>query len=127
MSHDEIVNIPHHILIFDHVITNHGGSYIPHIGTFIAHKHGFYVFSWTVACEAAHYAYTEIVRNSDSIGQILTGYTSNIGLQMSTGLIVTELNADDVVDVRTHSVKGAIGRVVSRDYLRTSFAGWKLN
>lgn len=127
MSHDESSVSPHHLLIFDHVVTNQDGSYNPHIGVFIAPEHGFYVFSWTVACGGGNYVHTEIVRNSKSIGQILTNSRNSYDWHSVTGLIATELNANDVVSVRTHSTLESQGTILSRDGIRTSFTGWKLN
>ncbi|XP_061192796.1 complement C1q subcomponent subunit B-like [Saccostrea echinata] len=126
MSHNEITSSPHHILVFDHVVTNSGGSYNPHLGAFTAPEHGVYVFSWTVVCDHGSYANTEILRNSDSIGQILTNSVNNIDYQIATGLIATELNANDVVHIQTHVTEGAKGTILSADYMRTSFTGWKL-
>ncbi|XP_062609701.1 uncharacterized protein LOC134271521 isoform X2 [Saccostrea cucullata] len=126
MSHNEISNSPHHILVFDHVITNSRGSYNPYIGVFTAPEHGFYVFSWTVACTSGSYAYTEIIKNSDSVGQIIVNSLANILDQTSTGMVTTELNVNDVVHIQTHKKSGAKGTIISSDSMRTSFTGWKL-
>ncbi|XP_062609702.1 uncharacterized protein LOC134271521 isoform X3 [Saccostrea cucullata] len=126
MSHYELANGPGHNLVFDHVVTNTGSSYNPLTGFFTAPEQGYYVFSWSVGCHSTSYVYTEIMKNSDSVGQIVTNSINDIGNQLSTGLVILELNANDDVHIQTHATQGAKGTILSTNFMRTSFSGWKL-
>lgn len=82
MSHDESSVSPHHLLIFDHVVTNQDGSYNPHIGVFIAPEHDsmYLAGQWHAGAEIMY------IRKLSEIRKVLVRYLpiaaiATIGIQ----------------------------------------------
>ncbi|XP_062585323.1 uncharacterized protein LOC134246988 [Saccostrea cucullata] len=127
------INIgPDHTIKFDVVKTNQRQGYHPGSGVFIAPESGFYVFTWTVRVGAygstPEYHSTEIVINNNVYGSayavaIPTSSRDDIG----TGTAVAHVNQGDDVYIRTHSSYQGTGGILSDEFGRSSFAGWKIN
>ena len=60
----------HQTFVSGDVVTNVGGNYNRHSRIFSSPSHGFYVFSWTLYCDAEGYFYSEVVVNSDPVGAL---------------------------------------------------------
>jgi hypothetical protein len=116
----------HQTIIFDSLLTNVGSHYNQHNGVFTVPKSGSYVFSWRIGCDANEYIFTDIVVNSSIKsatrvdGRGLQAYTSTVGL------VVLQVNKNDIVYIRTNSANDISGRIVSYHDNRATFSGWFL-
>lgn len=94
---------------------------------FTAPDHGVYVFTWTIVIEDGKYIRTEILVDSHTVG---TMYTSAYGVsnpRTTNEVVVVEVNAGDVVFIRTNTNGPITGDILSiPSDLRTTFSGWKL-
>lgn len=126
MSKTEVTPSTHHMFIFDTVITNEGGGYNPNLGAFTAPTQGVYVFTWTVTCSENGYIISEIVANTQAVGRTFADSADHADMNSPTGIVVKALNAGDNVYVRTVSIASR-GNIISYEWARTTFSGWKLN
>ena len=127
MSHNEVRPGPHHTIIFDVPITNVGNGYNHFSGIFSVPSSGVYVFSWTIADSPQGFIFSELIVNSDVIGGILTQTLTDDDRISTTGLVVKEVEAGNVVYVRTSPTGGIQGNIQSLSPAqRTSFSGWRL-
>ena len=126
MSHNEVHPGPHHTIIFDVPVTNVGNGYNHFSGIFSVPSSGVYVFSWTIADSPQGFIFSELVVNSDVIGGILTQTLTDNDRISTTGLVVKEVAAGNVVYVRTSSTGGIHGDIQSLSPVqRSSFSGWR--
>ena len=114
---------PHHILVFDKVITNIGNAFHAHMGTFIAPRSGVYVFIWTVRMALDHNHSTELVHDNNVINSIYLSPGRAIDGSV-TGTAVVHVNQGDDVLIRTGTVSN--NDILSDSNGRSSFAGWIL-
>lgn len=114
---------PHHILVFDKVITDVGNAYHPHMGTFIAPKTGLYVFTWTIRCNQNNYHSAELLADNNIVNVIYL-YPGNAIDGTVTGTAVVRVNQGDDVFIRTG--RDSNGNILSDENGRSSFAGWIL-
>ena len=114
---------PHHILVFDKVITNIGNAYHAHMGTFIAPRSGVYVFIWTVRMNGNRYHTTELLHDNNVINSIYLNPFNTIDGTV-TGTAVVHVNQGDDVLIRTGTFSN--GDILSDAAGRSSFAGWIL-
>lgn len=118
----------HHTLVFDNVITNERNCYNKFSGTFSARMDGLYVFSCSIIMDGPHqYASFEIVKNAEIIGTFFVDPEYDQGYKYSSLTLVVDLHQTDTVFVRIGSSYAELGNVLSRNYARSSFTGWKLN
>lgn len=113
-----------HPLVFDVVKTNNGNGYHATTGVFIAPEPGVYVFTWSMRENGDCYHSTQLMVNSEEIG-IIHLHSVSGGDFVSTGVVVTNVNAGDDVYVRTHQYWNHC-YIESTTGGRSSFAGWKL-
>ncbi|XP_062611241.1 uncharacterized protein LOC134273081 [Saccostrea cucullata] len=125
LSHDEDSLGHHQTIIFDNVITNVGGNYNRHTGTFFCPMDGVYTFSWTLYCSSGGYFTSEIVVNSNAVGAMFCSAQGATNIRHTTGVVVVEINQGDVVYIRTHPNNGLSGPLRSHSTYRSSFTGWK--
>ncbi|XP_052694353.1 complement C1q-like protein 3 [Crassostrea angulata] len=122
LTNAEINPGAHHIIVYDHVITNSGNGYSKHSGSFTAPKAGMYVFSWTTFVDPHSYFPIELIHNSVRAGIVFVqGDTTFNGV---TGLAVIQLQQGDVVMVRSEPGYTPHGNIHSEHHMKTSFAGW---
>lgn len=122
LTNAEINPGAHHIIVYDHVITNSGNGYSKHTGSFTAPKAGMYVFSWTTFVDPHSYFPIELIHNSVRAGIVFVqGDTTFNGV---TGLAVIQLQQGDVVMVRSEPGYTPHGNIHSEHHMKTSFAGW---
>lgn len=114
---------PHHILVFDKVITDVGNAYHPHMGTFIAPKTGLYVFTWTIRCNQNNYHSAELLVDNNIVN-VISLYPGNAIDGTVTGTAVVRVNQGDDVFIRTG--RDSNGNILSDENGRSSFAGWIL-
>lgn len=114
-------------LVFQTAVTNVGNHYNRHSGIFTAPVPGVYVFSWTLAVSEGHYIYTQIFVNSNAVGATYTSAYGVNNVRTTTGLVVVQLNAMDVVSIRVNMNGALDATVYSNDYHKSSFSGWKIN
>ena len=122
-STDNSASSPHHILVFDKVITNIGNAYHAHMGTFIAPRSGVYVFIWTVRMALDHYHTTELVHDNNVINSIYLNPGGTIQGTV-TGTAVVHVNQGEDVLIRTGTLSNS--DILSDSNGRSSFAGWIL-
>lgn len=114
---------PHHILVFDKVITDVGNAYHPHMGTFIAPKSGLYVFTWSIRCNGINYHSAELMADNNIVNVIYLAPGSAIDGTV-TGTAVVHVDQGDDVFIRTGLLSN--GNILSDVNGRSSFAGWIL-
>lgn len=114
---------PHHILVFDKVITDVGNAYHSHMGTFIAPNSGLYVFTWTIRCYSNNYHSAELLADNNIVNVIYLGPGNAIDGTV-TGTAVVHVNQGDDVFIRTGRLSN--GNILSDENGRSSFAGWIL-
>ncbi|XP_062605678.1 uncharacterized protein LOC134267495 [Saccostrea cucullata] len=129
MSSNENNPGAHHILIYDHEVTNIGNGYSKHSGTFTAPVGGVYVFTWntfTATNIAGHdYMSIEITLNSQPVGANFIGGGGDYG--GVTGTVVLSVQKNDVIYTRTHSTEVPKGSIRSDNVMRSTFSGWCLS
>lgn len=126
MSTDQSAPGRKQTLIFDRVPVNLGNGYNKHDGIFTAPATGYYVFSWTIACDVHGRIYTELIQNSNSVGAIVTNSEEINDVHQTTGLVVANINQGDVIHIRTSITGSTIGAIKSDSTRRSSFSGWKI-
>lgn len=122
MSHKETDPGAHHLLVYDHVVTNLGNGYNKHTGFFTPPVSGVYVFTWTTFACANSYFPVEITVNSSPIG-----VTFNHGpntYNAVTGVVVVDVNQGDSVGIRTRPNYTPVGSICSDVNMRVAFSGW---
>ena len=109
----------HQIIAFDNVVTNIGGAYNPHVGTFIAPVTGVYVFSTSLLGYGHEETAGGIAKNGHVISSLyLRGVESPYGSDSAT--IVLHLNKGDDVDVQMLSSDKSL-------YVYSKFSGFLLH
>ncbi|XP_062611248.1 cerebellin-3-like [Saccostrea cucullata] len=126
LTHHESNPGHHQTIVFDSVITNVGGNYNRHTGTFFCPANGVYTFSWTLYCSAGGHIYSEIVVNSNAVGAMRCSGEGANTYRHTTSVVVVEINQGDAVYIRTHPTSSLSGYLPSGSTYRSSFSGWKL-
>nr|XP_022301740.1 heavy metal-binding protein HIP-like isoform X1 [Crassostrea virginica] len=122
LTNKEINPGAHHIIVYDHVLTNSGNGYSKHTGAFVAPRAGFYVFSWTTFANPGSYFPIELTVNSARAGIVFVqGDTTYNGV---TGVAVVQLQQSDAVMVRSEPGYTPHGDIYSEHNMQTSFSGW---
>lgn len=114
-------------LDFDVVKLNIQNGYSKYSGVFTAPQGGIYFFSWSVAVYCHSYMHTELVKNSEALGAIVTDTEEACDNDYSTGNVILSLNQGDIVFIRTGPYHAPKGIINSSAALRTSFSGFKIN
>ncbi|XP_062589889.1 complement C1q subcomponent subunit A-like [Saccostrea cucullata] len=115
----------HHIVVYDHVMTNNGQGYNKHTGSFTAPTTGTYVFSWTTFVPPHSRFPMELTVNSARAGIVFVqGDTTYNGV---TGMAVVNLQLGDTVYVRSEPGYTPVGNIYSDHNTQTSFCGWCLS
>ena len=91
----------HHPIVFDHVHINEGNAYSSVDGELIAPVPGLYVFSWTIASADRTCMETELMKNQEIIGHLISDACNHDDWAYSSGTAVTRLGVGDRVYVRT--------------------------
>ena len=115
-----------HIIRFDTIVTNIGSHYNQHSGVFTAPEQGVYVFSWNLYCRSGGYIFSQLVVNSNVVGALFTSGEGDNALRTTTEIVVVQVNAGDVVYVRTHPTQNHLNNLYSHPDWRSSFSGWKV-
>lgn len=126
LSSDVLATIKHHTIAFDVVKTNVGNGYHQHSGTFIAPSAGTYVFDWMIQSTWTGVVYTQLMRNSEVLGEVVADSTHEYEFHSATGVVVTQLIEGDEVFIRTHPTDTSTGHIISRPGYRSSFSGWRV-
>ena len=126
MSRDEPSPGKHHTIVFDSVQTNVGNAYNNFSGAFTAPVSGVYYFTWSIANLCHSYVSTVLVVNNAEVNAISTDGYDVCDEKVSTGQVVVELEAGQIVFIRTHSTKTIKGAIKSNVYVRSSFSGFLL-
>ncbi|KAH3710151.1 C1q-related factor-like [Dreissena polymorpha] len=85
----------HQHIVFDRVITNIGDGYSPVSGHFTAPVRGAYALSVVLTNTPGHAASVVLIRNGQSLGQVLADDESNVAYTTSTLAITAQLEAGD--------------------------------
>lgn len=125
MNNSEANPGSHHIIVFDGVQSSLGSAYDRHTGIFRTPTTGHFVFSWTIISESHGWIYSELVVNSTPFGHLLTNSQDITDDHTATGLVVLSLKQGDDVYIRTSTQPGH-GRILSSQYYRSSFSGWRI-
>ena len=115
-----------HIIRFDTIVTNIGSHYNRHSGMFTAPEQGVFVFSWNLYCHSGGYIFSQLVVNSNVVGAMFTSGEGANGIRSTTEVVVVQVNAGDVLYVRTHPTKSPSGNLYSHPDYRSSFSGCKV-
>nr|XP_022288044.1 uncharacterized protein LOC111100440 isoform X2 [Crassostrea virginica] len=115
-----------HTIKFDTIVTNIGSHYNQHSGVFTAPEQGVYVFSWNLYCHSGGYIFSQLVVNSNVVGAMFTSGEGDNALRTTTEIVVVQVNAGDVVYVRTHPTQNHLNNLYSHPDWRSSFSGWKV-
>ena len=119
----------HHILEFDHIVTNVGSVYNKFTGIFSVSKTGIYVLTVTMSGSPSSQIPVEFVRNNDILGSIQL-FSSSVSVDTNpttSSTIVVSLNQGDSCFVRTSKKYTTSGGIYSNDLSRSSFAGWLIS
>ncbi|XP_078320162.1 uncharacterized protein LOC111100440 [Crassostrea virginica] len=115
-----------HIIKFDSIVSNVGSHYNQHSGVFTAPEQGVYVFSWNLYCTVGGYIHSQLVVNSNVVGAMYTSAQGAGSIRSTTCIIVVQVNAGDVVYVRTHPTQSPSSNLYSHQDWRSYFSGWKV-
>lgn len=116
---------PHHVIVYDHVVTNSENGYNKHTGAFTAPKSGMYVFSWTTFVDPRSYFPIELAVNSHRAGIVFVHASTTFnGI---TGSVVITLQQNDVVMVRSAPGYNPNGNIYSDNNRKTTFSGWRIS
>ena len=115
LSHSQSHLGSHHILTFDTVPTNIGGGYEPNTGTFSAPEPGTYVFSWSGIISYTGHIGLDLIINGKVFGNSYPS-SNDAHWGSATGLAVAELQAGDLVQIRTTEYEMPYGTVISDKY-----------
>ena len=126
MSRNEPSPGKHHTIVFDSVQTNVGNAYNNFSGVFTAPVSGVYYFAWTIANYCHAYVFTVLVVNNAEVNAIATDGEDVCDEKMSSGQVVVELAAGQIVFIRTNSRSSIKGAIKSTPYERSSFSGFRL-
>lgn len=113
---------PHHVIVYDHIVTNSGNGYNKHSGAFTVPKAGMYVFSWTTFVNPNSYFPIELAVNSHRAGIVFVHASTTFN--GVTGSVVIQLQQDDVVMVRSEPGYNPSGNIYSDNKMKTTFSGW---
>ncbi|KAK3586860.1 hypothetical protein CHS0354_034899 [Potamilus streckersoni] len=98
----------HHIIVFDHVVTNVGRAYHGNTGIFIAPVNGVYFFSVTAMSSPQHYQFLELVKDGVPVNDILAD-ANNANFYVSvTRAFILEIGQGSEIWVRTVSAENMI-------------------
>lgn len=126
LNSDILASIKHHTIPFDVVKANVGNGYHQHSGTFIAPSAGTYVFDWMIQSTWTGIVYTQLMRNSEVLGEVVADSSHEYEFHSATGVVVTQLSEGDEVFIRTHPTDTSTGHIISRPGYRSSFSGWRV-
>lgn len=126
LSSDELASTKHHTIPFDVVKTNVGNNYHPNSGTFIAPSAGTYTFDWMIQSTWRGVVYTQLMRNSEVLGEVVADSSHEYEFHSATGVVVVQLSEGDEVFIRTHPTDASTGHIISRPGYRSSFSGWRI-
>ena len=112
----------HHIIKFDHVISNLGGAYDPHSGIFEAPQKGTYVFHWSTTNEVKSYMNTELFSNGVVYGKAMSDAMDHNDRAVAANLAVISLEKGDQVWIRSGTWHS--GKIQGDNY--STFSGYKL-
>ncbi|XP_062620157.1 uncharacterized protein LOC134281742 [Saccostrea cucullata] len=118
---------PQHTFIFDVVMTNIANAYNRYTGIFTVPYNGLYAITWTIYANSYSYIYSNLVVNADIWNSAIANSEENNDRHTSTGTVVAQLNAGDVVFVKTHERNHGKGVLESSYEARSTFAGWKID
>lgn len=93
------------ILVFPHLVTNHGNGYNPSTGKFTAPKDGTYVFFVAVNSYGSQTVYLNIVHNGLNVVQSMA-YGSSASHQTGTNMALIHLDKGDSVWISHSSGTG---------------------
>lgn len=85
LSSDELASTKHHTIPFDVVKTNVGNNYHPNSGTFIAPSAGTYAFDWMIQSTWRGVVYTQLMRNSEVLGEVVADSSHEYEFHSATG------------------------------------------
>ncbi|XP_062613178.1 complement C1q subcomponent subunit C-like isoform X2 [Saccostrea cucullata] len=114
------------VIVFDSAPTNPGSHYNRFSGMFTIPQPGTYVFTWTLYCENGGNIDTQLILNNNIIDSSYCNANGAFWHMSSTATAVATVMQGDVVFIRTHPSHPNIGRIISDEYHRTTFAGWIL-
>jgi hypothetical protein len=115
-----------HVLVFDVVSMNLGNGYHPTTGVYMVPETGVYVFTWSFRNADGGYHSLELVKNTEVITAIYSRTVSTgSNHNQATGIMPVYATKGDDVFIRTDKTLSH-GGIVSRNYGRSYFAGWKL-
>lgn len=126
LSNTDMHPKPNQTIVFDHVVTNIGGKFNSKTGVFSCPLQGVYAFSWTVYCSNGGYLISELVVNSQSVGDMLCSGQGDDNIRHTSSVAVVELNKSDRVFVRTHPKAVLNGVLWSGPTYFSSFSGWTI-
>lgn len=116
----------HQTVIFDSVVTNVGNHYNQYSGMFTVPESGNYVFSWHIISVPNGHIFSDIVVNSSIKGATEADARGSKAISSATGLVVVQVNKNDIVFIRTNTVDSIQGAIVSYPDVRSTFSGWLL-
>ena len=93
----------HHVIKFDHVISNHGNGYSPNTGVFRAPLPGTYVFSLTLMSRSkGKYVHANMMKNGTILGRVFAGDQASGWPDTGAVTVVVDLEKDDDVFVQEY-------------------------
>ncbi|WAR27291.1 C1QT3-like protein [Mya arenaria] len=94
-------------IVFDRVVSNVGGAYNVHLGSFVAPVSGIYVFSTTLLSYPGHTSHFQFVKNNDFVSRLFL-HTSSGQYETVSQTVVLQLNKGDDVTIRNQDPDEAI-------------------
>ncbi|XP_061176177.1 uncharacterized protein LOC133185134 [Saccostrea echinata] len=117
---------PQHTLVFDMVMTNIANAYNRYTGVFTVPYNGLYAITWTIYSNSYSFVFSNLIVNSDTWNSAFANSEENNDRHTATGFVVAQLNAGDVVFLKTHETRKGLGTLESSFEARSTFAGWKI-
>ncbi|XP_052785210.1 complement C1q tumor necrosis factor-related protein 3-like [Mya arenaria] len=94
-------------IAFDRVVTNVGGAYNVHLGSFVAPVSGIYVFSTTLLSYPGHTTHFRFVKNNQAVSHLYLK-TSPGQYETVSQTVVLQLNKGDDVTIRNEDPDEAL-------------------
>ena len=114
------------VIVYDNVKTNAGNGYHPSTGVFIVPESGMYVFTWSFRNGYDEYQSTQLMVNNNEEGMLHINQAT-AGSTSATGIAVLQVDKGDDVYVKIFSLTSHTGTVISDQWGKSFFAGWRLN
>ncbi|XP_052765461.1 uncharacterized protein LOC128206820 [Mya arenaria] len=114
----------HHVIVFDHLLTNYGNAYHNTTGIFRAPSDGVYAFHLSAMSTAHHALYLEIVQDGRRIDDVLSDAGSSSTYASVGEMWTLKLQRGSEVWIRARVAPNTVADI--HGYCHTMFSGFQL-